>query len=291
MPYRLIHGEFHLFYKGKRHVGSQPDGDSLWFKPKNPKHLKGLDGRNAKLNPGGFAQLRFEGIDAVELHFERSHQDMPTAVAARDFNLRDCGFKTVSYSGPKGLSVKDASPHPIKGHIMTNAVDPYGRPVAFVFKGPADKADGSSIRLDIKMLDKSINADLAFSGNAFPSFYTGLPADLRRHIAKLAATAKKAKKGIWAKDKTDSGLTVSGQASLENSVIWPKLYRRVIAYFKSGKTSISGFDTWLRDNKKKDDALWIISEGMKGNLHDVIKVSGKKLSMSYRPDDIVVEPQ
>jgi hypothetical protein len=47
----------------------------------------------------------------------------------------------------------------------------------------------------------------------------------------------------------------------------------------------------LRDNEKKDDGLWIISEGMKGNMHDVVKVSGNKLSMTYRPDDIVVEPQ
>jgi endonuclease YncB( thermonuclease family) len=287
----LIHGEFHLFYTGKRKVGSQPDGDSLWFKPANPKWLKGFDGRNAKLNPGGFAQLRFEGIDAVELHFESTHQDMPTAIAARDFNLRDSGFKTVSYSGATGLSVKDAAPHPIEGHILTNAIDPYGRPVAFVFKGSPGKADGSSVYLDTKMLDKSINADLARSGNAFPAFYTGLPVDLRRHVAKLTTTAKKSKKGIWSKDKTEIGLTVSSKTSLENAVIWPKLYRRAITYFKTGKTSIAGFDAWLRDNEKKDDGLWIISEGMKGNMHDVVKVSGNKLSMIYRPDDIVVEPQ
>ena len=30
MAYRLIKGEFHLFYQGKREVEGQPDGDSLW---------------------------------------------------------------------------------------------------------------------------------------------------------------------------------------------------------------------------------------------------------------------
>ena len=33
MPYRLVKGEFHLFYQADRHVGSQPDGDSIWFRP------------------------------------------------------------------------------------------------------------------------------------------------------------------------------------------------------------------------------------------------------------------
>ena len=33
MPYRLVKGEFHLFYKKQKLVGSQPDGDSVWFKP------------------------------------------------------------------------------------------------------------------------------------------------------------------------------------------------------------------------------------------------------------------
>ena len=33
MPYRLVKGEFHLFYKKQKRVGSQPDGGSVWFKP------------------------------------------------------------------------------------------------------------------------------------------------------------------------------------------------------------------------------------------------------------------
>lgn len=35
MPYRLVKGEFHLFYKKQKLVGSQPDGDSVWFKPED----------------------------------------------------------------------------------------------------------------------------------------------------------------------------------------------------------------------------------------------------------------
>ena len=40
MSYRLIEGEFHLFYRRQRHVGSRPDGDSVWFKPTKPNLLR-----------------------------------------------------------------------------------------------------------------------------------------------------------------------------------------------------------------------------------------------------------
>lgn len=59
MPYRLVKGKFHLSYQGERHVGSQPDGDTVWFKPEIPKNLDNLDHRSAKLNGGGCTQLRF----------------------------------------------------------------------------------------------------------------------------------------------------------------------------------------------------------------------------------------
>ena len=72
MAYRLIEGEVRLFYRSTRLVGSRPDGDSAWFKPNNPNLLLDVGQRDAELNKGGFAQLRFEGIDALELHFPGS---------------------------------------------------------------------------------------------------------------------------------------------------------------------------------------------------------------------------
>jgi hypothetical protein len=64
MPYKLIEGEVRLFYRSTRLVGSRPDGDSTWFKPDNPNLLSDIGHRSADFNKGGFAQLRFEGIDA-----------------------------------------------------------------------------------------------------------------------------------------------------------------------------------------------------------------------------------
>jgi hypothetical protein len=90
MPYKLIEGEVRLFYRSTKLVGSRPDGDSVWFKPDNPKLLSDIDGRSAEFNGGGFAQLRFEGIDALELHFPGSdHQLKQPTVAARNFLLEN----------------------------------------------------------------------------------------------------------------------------------------------------------------------------------------------------------
>jgi len=90
VSYRLVRGTFQLRYRGKRQVGSRPDGDSVWFKPNRPSLLKGIAGRDAGINAGGLAQLRFEGIDALELHYPQSeHQNSEEAVGARDYMLRN----------------------------------------------------------------------------------------------------------------------------------------------------------------------------------------------------------
>lgn len=290
MPYKVVPGEFHLFYSIKRHVGSQPDGDSVWFKPDNPKQLKNVDGRDAKLNPAGFAQLRFEAIDSLELHYGPDHhQNLALALDARNFTLHELGFKSVEYSGDRQLSVKSASPHPVPGYILTRSIDPYGRPVSFVFTGSPGATD-VELFLDVALLNKSVNAGLARSGNAYPAFYTGLPTDLRRRIIALANSARH--RGLWPKDKS-ARAKVTDLESLEKLAIWPKLFRRLVSYFKDDRhySDLSKFDAWLREEPKdRDDELWIVSEGELGNLHDVVEVSGERIAMLYVPQDLIVRP-
>ena len=85
MPYRVINGYFHLFYRSERFVGSRPDGDSCWFLPDDPDLLTGLGGRSVEFNGGGFAQLRFEGIDAVV----RKKEDRDSLRQNRGANARE----------------------------------------------------------------------------------------------------------------------------------------------------------------------------------------------------------
>jgi len=143
--------------------------------------------------------------------------------------------------------------------------------------------------LDVKTLNKSINAKLAQSGNAFPAFYTGLPTDLRSRINALARSARK--RGFWPDDKTLKPTTIADLAKLEELVLWPKVFRRLVSYFKDGNKGVAKFEEWLRADKDRDDVLWIVPNSELGNMHDVIIVSGGKISLRYSPEDLIVVPR
>ena len=293
MPYTLIQGHFHLFYQSQRHVGSRPDGDSMWFKPDNPQQLIRLGDRQVDYNLGGCVQLRFEGIDALELHYKgANHQKASECVAARDRLLQLAGFTSVTYapSGDIDTSVRTACPHPIEAHILTRSADLYGRPIAFVFAGQASEADGAEIWLTPERMNRSLNAQLMGEGQAYPAYYTGLPTDLRNQLTSLAHSARDNGLGLWQVDVSLPGAPVHSAADLEQLAIWPKLYRRLFAYLQAN-AAISGFEAWLREDPERDDELWIISRGELGNMHDIFAVAEDEIRMIVHPDDIVIVPR
>jgi hypothetical protein len=173
--------------------------------------LQNLGGREPKYNKGGFLQLRFETIDALEIHFNGTHQNLTYATEARDCNLDKIGFKKREFSS-SGFTVKSASPHPIDGYILTRSIDPYGRPVSFVFSGSHPKPHGSDVFLDVTLLNRSVNAELARSGKAFPTFYTGLPVDLRNQIKKLIDASKNG--AMWRADKSFVGMSTQNLTAI-----------------------------------------------------------------------------
>ena len=296
MSYRVVKGAFHLFYHKAKHVGSRPDGDSVWFKPTNPGHLKNLGGPSVDFNGGGFAQLRFEGIDALELHYKGSnHQREDETVAARDRLLELIGFNSVTYapsvSSTIDTYVRVATPHPRTGFILTRNVGFYRRPVAFVFTGETQHQEGSEVFLDTALLDKSLNARLMNEGHVYPSFYTGLPTDLRNRLTVLANNARNQGRGLWPVDATKRNSLVSNTTDLESMALWPKLYRRLFKYFRSAGQGLVKFDAWLRADPDNDDKLWILSQGHLGNIHDIVTVSGNQITMNFDPEDLVMVPR
>jgi hypothetical protein len=148
----------------------------MWFRPENSNHLDTLDGSQVAYHNGGFAQLQFEGIDALELHYRGSnHQRLPQCVDARDRLLELVGFTNVNYapslSGEIDTSVRSCSPDEIRGYIYTRNADPYGRPVAFVFVGNTSRQSGNSYWLNSNQMVDSLNAQLAEEGHVYPAFY------------------------------------------------------------------------------------------------------------------------
>jgi endonuclease YncB( thermonuclease family) len=305
MSYRLIKGKFELrYYRNNRWWGSRPDGDSVWFKPDHPRFLQDLGGRDADFNPGGFAQLRFEGIDALELHYPGSdHQHAEQAVAARDFLLKDLlGFRDLVYAPTDDIDtyVRSYTPESIRGYILCRSIGPYRRPIAFVFKGNTGWTDGDDdVFLTVNRMDESLNAKLMRQGYCYPTYYGrrdgegGLPWQLRERLTQLADQAYYSDKGVWAVDKSCSNPRIRNKDELMELAIWPKLYRRLANYFRSGRRrGLSGFEGWLQEEPRdRDDRVWVIPRSEEVALHDVVKVQGNRINMLYWPEELIIIPR
>jgi len=310
MPYRLVTGRFRLSYQGARFVGSKPDGESVWFKPDLPSLLQGISGRDAKFNGGGFAQLRLEGIDALEVHFPRSwHQRQAEAAGARNYLLDTLLGFDVEYAGeakdgraatnPFPRSVSWSNPEAgVAGYILTRAIDPYQRPVGFVYTGAPPRADrNGEVRLEAPALNQSANARIAEAGWAYPAYYThrqnegGLPVELRDRLIELSRTAFDNGHGVWGVDQSRSNPQIRDYDQLKTLAIWPKLYRRLAAYFDAGNIGLARFDNWIRAEKDRDDQVVLVTRGELGNLHDIYEVRGDRINMLYWPEELMVVPR
>ena len=104
----------------------------MQFKPDKPKLLDRLE-RTAdayRLTSIGSTQLRFEGIDALELHFEGHHQPRPLADDSRDYLTGLLGMNPVAYKAPQNVTVKPPVAHDgTRGYILSRALEAHGRPV------------------------------------------------------------------------------------------------------------------------------------------------------------------
>ena len=92
MPFITIKGTFHI-------TGYSPDGDSIRFKANNEANWNSLAGPYVHLNAREHAQLRFEGIDTLETHYQGYHQPLKYANKATDFLLAELGIEDVLHDG------------------------------------------------------------------------------------------------------------------------------------------------------------------------------------------------
>lgn len=298
MPYTLIKGSFHIFNPDHPSNGPEPDGDTLKFKPDNKQLILNLPkpNRAANFNLAGLTSIRFEGIDALETHFsvegDTFHQKIDLAIKARDVLLEKMGFGQVTFFADKPFKVQSVEHHPVAGYILSNGLDTYGRTIAFVFTGNTSNIDGSNIFLTPDMLDASLNAFMLSAGQAYGEFYLSLPAELRDHLKSIVTAARTSGAGVWAEDTVSvaEGAVITGLQPLQMLVLWPKLFRRLVAYFQNGFSGLSMLDSWLRaDPVNRDDRL-ILPNRELGNMHDLIVVTGNEVHLAYLPEDVVVVP-
>jgi endonuclease YncB( thermonuclease family) len=298
MPYTLIKGELHIFNPADPRNGPEPDGDTLRFKPDLRDLVESLPraGQPASFNLSGLTSIRFEAIDALETHFsaggEQTHQDLALALGQRDALLQEAGFGAITFFADRPFKVQSVANHPLRAWILSNGLDTYGRVIAFVFAGDAPEEDGTRIFATSDMIDRSLNTFMLREGHAYPTFYLTMPADLREHLRAIAAATRAAGTGVYAHDvaNTTTPATIPGLAELQTLALWPKLFRRLAAFFADGKTSLAELDAWLRlDPVNRDDRLWLPNREL-GNMHDLIIVEGQTLRMSQLPEDVVIVP-
>jgi hypothetical protein len=277
MPFRVIEGTFHV-------VGYSPDGDSVRFKPNQPHLLSLLSGPPADLNGRGHTQLRFEAIDTLETHFGSVHQPLTPATRALDFTLLQLGITGVVWDTLRSrvTAADDGTP----GYIVSRAVEPNRRPVAFVFAGPAPVADGSSLFFDVEALVSSVNFKLTTEGLAYPTYYKGLFSDLRNAFSVATAQARAAGIELWADDRTNTGFAVPNlQAITDDHVILPKLFRRLAEFLEGGGT-VEGFKQFLEN---RQEGVTIISRTHFTHFDTIVEVTGNVVRLTELPENLMFE--
>jgi endonuclease YncB( thermonuclease family) len=284
MPMTLIKGEYRV-------VGAAPDGDSIRFYPDAADAWERA-GLNVRPNAAGGAQLRLEGIDALETHYTPAvgdlrnlHQPHDLGRAAAAELLRLLGFEEVVRRDDE--VVTSATPATRPGHIYTRFADKYGRAVAFAYAGTTDQPDLAAVFLDAAALAGSVNQQLLASGLEYPTYYSKLFVDLRAALNGAVEEARTAGRGVWPDDVTMKGVTVDSLATLTDvAVVLPKLFRRLVDYLSinNGDVSLAGLPAYLAS---RDDRLVVVSTGQITGFDNVLVVDGQTVRMTRPPEDLV----
>ncbi|CEI67870.1 hypothetical protein FVEN_g7846 [Fusarium venenatum] len=287
--FKLLHGKFIIANR------MQPDGDTIRFKPDNAGFVEELrrGSPGSSINDKG-VNIRLEAVDALE-----KNQELMGATAARDELLHMLGFTGVRYTGDPPFFISSGDQEVI-GHVSSNGFDSFGtRLVGFVYKGDGSVhgSDGSDISLDEGLVNESVNTALLSEGYVFPAFYDTLPENIREHLATKSKAARRANKGAWPRSKGFPGdpliLETPILASLREAVLWPKLYRRLESYLKSGRhKTLDGFSEWLQeDPQSRDDGILLIQSNPPESvrLHDVVEASGNSVELKFWPEDFIVQ--
>ncbi len=260
-------------------IGKSPDGDSVRFVPDNAALLKQLKNNSRiRISRDGSVQLRFEAIDAPELHFGSSEQ--PLGIKARDVLLKLLGFTRVAFT--PNQTATSSTPERVRGAILSQAAEGNGRPISYVLleANAGTGRDGSRVKLDDALLRKTMNDAMLRNGLAYYTVYSSTPLAQREYFKSVALEARNKKLGVWAVDKTPAfNLETQSDVDVNGQLILPKLFRRATSYLQDvSKGKFSGtLKAWLiasRDTKVPEDDLVDVS-GVRRNLSDLVTISGR----------------
>jgi endonuclease YncB( thermonuclease family) len=276
--YKVIAGTFHI-------KGFQPDGDSIRFQATNQSNWDFFEWETAADKATKKKQLRVESIDALETHYEGYHQPRAFALAALEALLEMLRIDTVTYSLSltQVVSANDGK----AGFIASASVDPFGRPVSYVFPKDAKLTDGAVMDSSELPIDDSINFQLAREGLVYPTFYTTTDRVFAEKIRAVVARARATKRGIWSIDRTSDFTLLDIRTLQEDNLIMPKLFRRLVGFYEN----YSDFGKLEEYMKKQRDNLVLWDGTKKKSLADLMTFEGRRLRMTTPVEDILFSPK
>ena len=268
--------------------GKAPDGDSIRLIPDTPALLDELRRADRiRVSPtDGSVQLRLEAIDAPEVSYGPAGQ--PLGPEARDRLLKLAGFTHVRRAGG-GSTVTSARPDRIPAAALSLLADANGRPVCFLLVGDDLPADGAYAGLDGALLERTLNHALLADGSAYLTLYDALAPVLRRALRAVAADARAARRGVWARDRT-AEFELAGQESIgpQGALILPKLFRRCTDYLETrqGRETLRH---WLRttgDETRPEDDRVLVGR-IETRLSELVEQRNRTIAFAADPLDLV----
>lgn len=295
--YTLVTGAYYILYSDLPRNGPEPDGDTISFLPDSDdlvRSLRWFSGVGPDRRHLGTYSVRFEGIDALETHFDNRHQNLELAQAARDRMLQLMGFGHVEFWPDSPNKIKSAQHHPVRGYLLANGIESHGRVLGLVYPGQLDSsaADGDPVFVDEPRLDASVNAALIRDGLAYGELYATMPLDLIRHVRQLVKGARREGRGLWPRESVtrNTRVQLQGLADLPDLVMFPKLYRRLVKYFEDGYVGLASFDAWVRADPINRDDRALLPTGELGHMHDLYDVGRGGIKLQYLPEDLTFDP-
>jgi hypothetical protein len=280
MKYRVIKGSFHV-------KGFSPDGDSIRFQAVEASNWDSFAWKSPSSKDDAQKQLRFEAIDALETHYEESHQPRPFGFGALEVLLGMLGIRDVTYN--LSLSSITAASDGTEGFIATQGLDMYDRPIALVFPGKTGIKDGREVSLKQLPMDRCANLRMAQMGLTYPTFYSSMEPSLLKLFTDVTTACRKSLAGLWALDRT-AGFTLWNVTSItDDIIILPKLFRRLTKFFQK----CSDFKELRAYLKREPDRVLVRSTGEKTTLEKllVIDPTGRVIAMTQPPENLIFDPK
>ncbi len=271
--------------------GKKPDGDSVRFIADDPEGWEALR-RNDRIRLStvdASVQLRFEGVDAPELHYGSAAQ--PLGADARDVLLAEAGFREVVFADNDPTLVSDSTPATVEATVLAQAVEVNGRPIAYVVVGDDLPRDRTWVRVTRRLLGRTLNARLLTTGVAYLTVYTSTPTEHRRWLRAMALAARAEARGVWRRDETaEFRLTSLDDIGPDGQLILPKLFRRCVDYLKDVDKGYDGnLVDWILDvsaTPTRDENDGVVVAGMQLRLSDLLLQRNQRIAFQADPLDV-----